>query len=103
MPSSYRAAFALVERTFRSKPLLFVTSAWIAGIWLSDLWAASPVWHGGLGLLLGVAALASRRSWQALAFLLLGIVALGLTATRFALLPPRGDISEWNGKQVGVA
>src|SRR5690242_16503633 len=92
-----------MDRTFRSKPLVFVTFAWIAGIGLADRWAITPAMAGAMGLTLGVAALACRRRWHSLALLLLGIAGLGLAATRLAMIPPRGDISAWSDRQVGIS
>src|SRR5713101_5560851 len=98
------AALDLLDRTFRSKPLVFVTFAWMAGIGLADHWRLAPAMAGGIGLALEMAAvLTSQRRWLSLALLLAGVTSLGLAATRLALLPPRGDISEWKGRQVGVA
>src|SRR6266852_8383989 len=70
------AALDLLDRTFRSKPLLFVTFAWMAGIGLADHWRLAPALAGGLGLALGMAALASRRRWRSLALLFAGVAIL---------------------------
>src|SRR5438128_10099574 len=96
------AALDLLDRTFRSKPLVFVLFAWMTGIGLADHWAIALGVAGALGVAFGVAALVIRTRWPSLALLLAGVTSLGLAATRLALLPPRGDISEWNGRQVAV-
>jgi competence protein ComEC len=103
MGSARLAALDLLDRTFRSKPLVFVTFAWMAGIGLADHLRLAPAMAVGMGLAVGMAALASQRRWRSLVLLFAGVAALGLAATRLALLMPRGDISEWNGRQVGVA
>lgn len=97
------AALDLLDRTFRSKPLGFVTLAWMAGIGLADRGTIPAPLAGFVALALGIAALLSRRCWRSLALLLAGIAGLGLAATRLAQTPPRGDISEWNNRQVGVS
>lgn len=102
MSQPFGFALDLLDRTFRSKPLLFFTAAWMLGIGLADYCLLSPVLACGAGLALGMAALAVRQRWPALILLLLAIGALGLASTRLALTPPRGDVSGWAGRQVMV-
>jgi hypothetical protein len=71
-----QAALDLLDRTFRSKPLVFVIFAGMTGIGLADHWAASPGVAGGVGQAFGMAALASRRRWGSLELLLVGVAAL---------------------------
>src|SRR5262249_19294074 len=102
MPTICFVALDLIARTFRSKPLLFVAAAWIAGIGLADHWAVSPLIAGAFGIALGLAAPAMRQRGLALALLLLGVTGLGLAATRLAMTPPPGDISERAGQQLRI-
>jgi hypothetical protein len=77
------AALDLLDRTFRSKPLVFVLFAWMAGIGLADHWTLTPAMAGGVGLLLGMATLARRRRWGSLVTeWLLAIGAVGLVLLR---------------------
>jgi competence protein ComEC len=102
MQSTRHAALDTIERTYRSKPLVFVACAWILGIWLADMSAVTPTHLALIGLLLGLAALGCRVRWLALGLLMLAVVSLGAAAARLALTPPRGDISERAGQQIAV-
>src|SRR5712692_4613644 len=97
------AALDLLDRTFRSKPLVFVTFAWMAGIGLADHWAVAPGIASAAGLTMGLAALAVRRRWHSLFLLLLGVTWLAVAATHLALTPSQSDISKWNNWQAAVA
>lgn len=102
MPTPFPVSLDLIARTFRSKPLLFVAAAWIAGTGLADHYAASPKLACALGLALGLPTALLRRRAPALALLLLGVTCLALSATRLAMLPAPGDISERAGQQLRI-
>src|SRR5262245_14224144 len=97
-----RSAMSWIDRTIRSKPLVFVVAAWVVGIRLADCWALSPELCGATGLALALGSLRVRYRWLALILLLLGVTGLGLSAMRRATTAPRGDIAEWIGRQVAV-
>jgi competence protein ComEC len=91
-----------LERTFRSKPLVFFLAAWVAGILAADHASLSFLPSGLIGLGCVAGSPAVRARWLSLFLLLIGVSCLGLGATRLALTPPRGDVSEWSGRQVVV-
>src|SRR5438132_1540587 len=64
MGPARRAALDLLDRTFRSKPLVFVTVAWMAGIGLADYWRLAPAMARGLGLALAGAGRPGHRLWH---------------------------------------
>src|SRR5688500_11666644 len=98
MVPTYRAAVAALDRTFRSRPLVFFLAAWVLGILAADWWRWPPAWAGGAGLGLAALCLFARRPWAALSLLLMGVALLGVAATRLAWQPPGGDVSRWAGQ-----
>jgi competence protein ComEC len=102
MSPALRPAFPVLHRAFRSRPLVFFLAAWVLGILAADWWAWTPVIAGAAGMGLAGICLLVRHRWAALTILLLGVMLLGLAATRFSCQPPRGDISGWAGQRVTV-
>ncbi len=102
MPLAFRETVTALDRTFRSKPLVILAAAWVAGILLADRASLAPGFATGLGLLIALAALGVGRRRVALGLLLVGLGWLAVGATGRAIIPPRGDISAWSGRQVAV-
>src|SRR5690242_11867046 len=102
MLSAYRQLRGSIDCTFRSKPLAFYAAAWAAGILLADSLARTATLSGTIGLILVLGSTVTRQRTAGLLAVLTGVLFLGLGATRLALTPPRGDISEQAGRQVGV-